>query len=544
MHDLADAVRPRGRRGWVVHCAMALAGLLAMGKLCAASGVPVRACSHQDIEAQATVDVLRAHLDTCGDPGPRSFGIARLNASEPPQPGEKFRMQTDRQGEAVQTLYSARVLFAPDQAYLTDAEFDSLDQVIRDASQASQVLSVSLVGRGDLMETMQSYPRNIGLLRARHVLKYLRAAGLPQTVPVTLVQGFAEASKTAEDRVKGRHVIVHLTALRVPPSVDAPAVATIAPGRRRGLVVAPSIARVGKDVMSGLVTATSARERLHSEVNSTNAAVLQELERLKSQLSARLDEGMHSTRDAASVTLLTEVDADGKVQQVWVGQSRGALTAAQRMMELALATPELGPVSDAALAAGAQRLLVRVEWEGNLPPPGTLVYESFRPPVYPLRAKLKGLQGEVQVRAQVQPDGYPTQVKVARSSGHAELDQAAVESVQQSVFFPTRMPGPVSDTVPVRFALEPSADSYASRVQRLVRPYIVVPEKIPGNPMAEVEVRLSQDGAIQALRLVSPSGNAQWDTAVLRALRMVQRVPADMDGNVPPRLSIGFRPKN
>ena len=86
--------------------------------------------------------------------------------------------------------------------------------------------------------------------------------------------------------------------------------------------------------------------------------------------------------------------------------------------------------------------------------------------------------------------------------------------------------------------------SYGGKVAAKVKPNIVYPDAISGNPRAEVEVRLSPDGTIVGKRLVQPSGNKAWDDAVLRALQKTETLPRDVDGRVPSSLVIGFRPKD
>ena len=82
---------------------------------------------------------------------------------------------------------------------------------------------------------------------------------------------------------------------------------------------------------------------------------------------------------------------------------------------------------------------------------------------------------------------------------------------------------------------------YGSRVQARVRPYIVYPEDMPGNPQAEVEVRCSPDGTIVGTRITKPSGSKSWDDAVLAALAKAQVMPRDENGKVPTPLTIVFK---
>lgn len=85
---------------------------------------------------------------------------------------------------------------------------------------------------------------------------------------------------------------------------------------------------------------------------------------------------------------------------------------------------------------------------------------------------------------------------------------------------------------------------YGGRVAAKVKPHIVYPDAVAGNPRAEVEVRAAPDGTITSTRLVQSSGNKAWDDAVLRALQKTETLPRDVDGRVPSALVIGFRPKD
>lgn len=86
--------------------------------------------------------------------------------------------------------------------------------------------------------------------------------------------------------------------------------------------------------------------------------------------------------------------------------------------------------------------------------------------------------------------------------------------------------------------------SYGGKVAAKVKPHIVYPDAVAGNPRAEVEVRAAPDGTITSTRLVQSSGNKAWDDAVLRALQKTETLPRDVDGRVPSVLVIGFRPKD
>jgi len=87
---------------------------------------------------------------------------------------------------------------------------------------------------------------------------------------------------------------------------------------------------------------------------------------------------------------------------------------------------------------------------------------------------------------------------------------------------------------------------WTDKVVRKVKPLIVFnPESISGNPAAVVKVNLAPDGAILSTDLVSSSGNAGWDRAVLLALTRAESLPKDDNGKIPQReVKLTFKPKD
>lgn len=76
------------------------------------------------------------------------------------------------------------------------------------------------------------------------------------------------------------------------------------------------------------------------------------------------------------------------------------------------------------------------------------------PPVYPATAVLQGRQGRVMLRVVVDSSGVAVEVTLLRTSGHADLDHAAVEAVRRWRFVPAQQGGrAVTQTiaVPIRF---------------------------------------------------------------------------------------------
>jgi colicin import membrane protein len=87
----------------------------------------------------------------------------------------------------------------------------------------------------------------------------------------------------------------------------------------------------------------------------------------------------------------------------------------------------------------------------------------------------------------------------------------------------------------------PSA-TYAGRIKARIKPNIVLTAAVTGNPSATVEVKVAPDGTIVGRKLVTSSGSPVWDETVLRAIDKTDGLPKDVDGRVPPTITITFRP--
>lgn len=87
-----------------------------------------------------------------------------------------------------------------------------------------------------------------------------------------------------------------------------------------------------------------------------------------------------------------------------------------------------------------------------------------------------------------------------------------------------------------------NGEDYAALIQAAIKRFIVLDKPLQGNPLAEVEVRSDKSGRILGRRLVTSSGVAEWDRAVLRAIDRVEVLPVDEAGHSPPVLLISFRP--
>lgn len=87
---------------------------------------------------------------------------------------------------------------------------------------------------------------------------------------------------------------------------------------------------------------------------------------------------------------------------------------------------------------------------------------------------------------------------------------------------------------------------YIDAVRNRIRPYVMVPDGISGNPEAVVEVEILPTLEIRSSRLLRSSGNSGYDQAVLAALREARRFPPLPKGAEFTdfrRITLKFRPK-
>lgn len=95
--------------------------------------------------------------------------------------------------------------------------------------------------------------------------------------------------------------------------------------------------------------------------------------------------------------------------------------------------------------------------EDALEPPGFVTGSAANPlPRYPTAARRRGVEGTVTLAVRVSADGLPRAVEVARSSGSALLDEAALEAVRRWRFRPARRGAEAVEgrvNVPITFRL-------------------------------------------------------------------------------------------
>lgn len=91
------------------------------------------------------------------------------------------------------------------------------------------------------------------------------------------------------------------------------------------------------------------------------------------------------------------------------------------------------------------------------PPRYNAAYLSNPPPVYPLAARRRGVEGTVLVRAEISAGGECQRAELKKTSGHEMLDNAALEAVKKWRFVPAKRGSQAVIAwveVPITFKLE------------------------------------------------------------------------------------------
>jgi colicin import membrane protein len=88
-----------------------------------------------------------------------------------------------------------------------------------------------------------------------------------------------------------------------------------------------------------------------------------------------------------------------------------------------------------------------------------------------------------------------------------------------------------------------ASSGYADKVARRVRPNVIAPFEVQGNPSAVIAVTCAPNGALLSATVRSSSGNSQWDRAVLSAVERSDPMPRDVNGTTPASFLITFQPR-
>lgn len=111
-------------------------------------------------------------------------------------------------------------------------------------------------------------------------------------------------------------------------------------------------------------------------------------------------------------------------------------------------TPVKAPLSEGGTAPQKAEVFTEANYQANY---------GFNPkPIYPNIARRQHWEGRVMLRVQVSAEGSSDSVRVQHSSGHEELDEAAVEAVRKWRFIPAKRgdtPVSCSVLVPIIFTL-------------------------------------------------------------------------------------------
>ena len=88
------------------------------------------------------------------------------------------------------------------------------------------------------------------------------------------------------------------------------------------------------------------------------------------------------------------------------------------------------------------------------------------------------------------------------------------------------------------------SNSYKGKIQAAIKANLIFNRSISGNPAVEIDIRVGPGGTIISQRIKTPSGNKEWDDAVLRAVERTGTLPRDVDGKVPEHLVVSYTPSD
>ncbi|MEJ6003539.1 cell envelope integrity protein TolA [Paucibacter soli] len=163
-----------------------------------------------------------------------------------------------------------------------------------------------------------------------------------------------------------------------------------------------------------------------------------------------------------------------------------------------------------------------------------------------LAAKKEQARKEELAMKQRQAEAAARDAKEAKEAKEAKQAEAKREALRQENLRRIQgMAGASGGPAATGSALQSSGPSasYGGRIKARIRPNIIYSDMPSGNPVAEVEVRVAPDGSIIGRKIIKPSGDAEWDKAVLRAIDKTETLPRDVDGRVPSLLVISFQPR-
>jgi TonB family protein len=137
-------------------------------------------------------------------------------------------------------------------------------------------------------------------------------------------------------------------------------------------------------------------------------------------------------------------------------------------------------------------------------------------PIYPYEGRRFDLKGSGQFICELRPDGSVARVRVAESTGHSVLDNAAIMALKQWRF----KPGVFSKVrIPVNFTLE-IADWV--KVPNSVRPFVIESPAPRSNGIVangSYKILVTRDGSVSAVSVLQSTGDKRLDRVAIAAFR-------------------------
>jgi colicin import membrane protein len=136
-------------------------------------------------------------------------------------------------------------------------------------------------------------------------------------------------------------------------------------------------------------------------------------------------------------------------------------------------------------------------------------------------------------KAEVKPDPKPDpkpEPKIDKAFEAKKLAEQKEAERQKNLEWMAGLAGASGAPSAQGTALQSSGPSsgYAGLIKGRVRPNLVFPGSVSGNPLVSVEVRLAPDGTVLGRpRVLKSSGNPEWDEAVVRAFEKTEVLPRD-----------------
>lgn len=232
------------------------------------------------------------------------------------------------------------------------------------------------------------------------------------------------------------------------------------PWGTRSLALAASLALHGVLVAAGLWIGFDLRgggSRLPPELALLSAPVAL----AAPQAPARLETVASLAPEPVLAELAYEPEAEVEVPLTWSWMPRRS-TRPEGFRALPPRPAAAAPPAQAVLAeapplqaASASPVLASLSAAGYMPP--RPLQGSSPAPDYPARALRSGQEGLVKLLVSVSAAGAPEEIEIEVSSGHAVLDQAALEAVRRWRFEPAHRDGQAvagDIVVPIRFRLD------------------------------------------------------------------------------------------